>query len=385
MKPFHDVRRGGCAVLALMGLGWAVAAQADIVVGRVGSKTSLVSKEYTATLADSFDAYIDRVNKGGGVNGQKIKVLFQEDEFKPDKSLAGVKALIENEGAIAIVTPPSAPVAITVVKDGILRRTNTPLIGPSMGVREILTAPNVFPARANYHDEIALMARHLRQMGWNKVAYLHFNAGVGPQYVPVVTEALTKEGLALTSAQGYDVSQDPAQQAELVKRAVSKVLEGKPSAVITFGVGEGAALAMRQLKELSGNTVQRYTWSVNSAEALARALGKDARGIIVTQATPNPFSQARRLSLDYQRDLKAFAPQAQPSYLGMEAYIAARVLVEGLRRAGPNPNGERLLRALESMQRYDMGDFVVEYSPSAKRVDFSLDITMIGTEGKLVR
>jgi len=69
----------------------------------------------------------------------------------------------------------------------------------------------------------------------------------------------------------------------------------------------------------------------------------------------------------------------------MEGYAAAKVLVEGLRRAGANPTPVKLRDALESLQRFDLGGLSVSYSPTNHTgLDFA-DLSIIDASGRFRR
>ena len=61
------------------------------------------------------------------------------------------------------------------------------------------------------------------------------------------------------------------------------------------------------------------------------------------------------------------------------------MLVEGLRRAGPNPTRARLVKALESMANFDLGGSVVSYSPTNRIGSRYVEVTVVGGAGKLMR
>ena len=63
--------------------------------------------------------------------------------------------------------------------------------------------------------------------------------------------------------------------------------------------------------------------------------------------------------------------------------MTAKVLVEALRRSGTNPSPQKVLNALQSLGRFDLGDHIINYSPSQRRVEPSVDVTIIGRDGKL--
>lgn len=48
-------------------------------------------------------------------------------------------------------------------------------------------------------------------------------------------------------------------------------------------------------------------------------------------------------------------PDERPNFVGLEGYINARVLVEGLKRAGRDLNRESFISAIESIRDYDLG------------------------------
>ena len=69
----------------------------------------------------------------------------------------------------------------------------------------------------------------------------------------------------------------------------------------------------------------------------------------------------------------------------LEGYAAARVLVEGLRRAGPNPTRAKLVAALDSIKKFDLGGLEVSYAPDDHTgLDFA-DLSIIGADGKFKR
>jgi branched-chain amino acid transport system substrate-binding protein len=138
------------------------------------------------------------------------------------------------------------------------------------------------------------------------------------------------------------------------------------------------------MHEQLGQRVVRYTFSINSAENLVKAIGVEAaRGTVFSQSVPYPEGNARRIVIDYQRDLKARTPDAKPSFFGLEGYMTAKVLVEALKRAGPKADSEAVVKKLETLGRFDLGDYAVNYAPRSNRVESMVDMTIIGDSGKL--
>jgi ABC-type branched-subunit amino acid transport system substrate-binding protein len=123
--------------------------------------------------------------------------------------------------------------------------------------------------------------------------------------------------------------------------------------------------------------------SNNSSEAFLSALGSDGRGVIVSQVTPAPHLSTTMLGQEYK--VAARETGAPMSYAAMEGFVSAKVLVEGLRRAGRNPTREGLINALESMGRHDLGGMVMSYGPNNHSGSDYVELTIIDKYGRFIR
>ena len=83
--------------------------------------------------------------------------------------------------------------------------------------------------------------------------------------------------------------------------------------------------------------------------------------------------------------LKKAGMEESVSFIGLEAYINAKVLVEGLRRAGKDLTRPRFIQAMESLQHFDVGGFEVDYGKGVRQGSRFVDLTIIGTGGKFTR
>ncbi len=73
------------------------------------------------------------------------------------------------------------------------------------------------------------------------------------------------------------------------------------------------------------------------------------------------------------------------SYASLEGFIAAKLMVEAMRRAGRDVTRASLQTALNSMSRVDLGGLAVDYSKNGTGAgsDF-VDVTMISKNGKII-
>jgi len=81
----------------------------------------------------------------------------------------------------------------------------------------------------------------------------------------------------------------------------------------------------------------------------------------------------------------AKASGATMSYAAMDGFVSAKVLVEGLRRAGRNLTRDSFIRGLESIHQLDLGGLMIDYGPNDHTGSAFVELTMIGRNGRFVR
>ena len=138
--------------------------------------------------------------------------------------------------------------------------------------------------------------------------------------------------------------------------------------------------ALRQ----AGSTAQVVTLSNNASSGFIKSLGENARGVIVTQVYPNERSLTFPLVKE-AIDLAKAKGMTEVSPAMLEGFAAAKVLVEGLRRAGPNPTRAKVVAAMESIRKFDVGGLEVSFGPEDHTgLDFA-DLSIIGADGRFKR
>jgi ABC-type branched-subunit amino acid transport system substrate-binding protein len=123
------------------------------------------------------------------------------------------------------------------------------------------------------------------------------------------------------------------------------------------------------------------TLSPVGTEQLIAELGPDARGIGISQVMPYPWSDVVPMVHDYQ---KLIGNKNGFSYYGIEAYAMARIMVDALRKAGKDPTREKLLAALEGTNT-DLGGFRVAFSGTNRQGSRFVELTVVGSGGKILK
>ncbi len=347
-----------------------------IVIGQSAGFTGSVAgtvKELTA----GAKAYFDVVNAQGGVHGRRIVLESMDDGFDPKKTPEVVRTLIEEKKVFALFLSRGTPTNEAAYP--VLEKYKVPLVGPSTGAMSMYDPPRryLFPVRASYHSETFKIVAQLANMGIDKIAIVYTDDSFGKDGLTGVQRAMKEKGLVPVA-----VASHPRGTIQ-VEQAVATIAKAEPQAVIMTVLADAGVAFVKQMKK-AGKSPLFLTLSNNSSNAFIKNLGEDGYGVAVSQVSPYPFAATEPLAREFQDVIKG-KPDVSASYASMEGFIAAKVLVEGLRRAGPNPTREKLVTALESMRRFDLGGVDVSYGPQDRTGTSYIDITIISKTGRFVR
>jgi len=320
--------------------------------------------------------YFDKVNAAGGVNGRKIVLKTLDDGYEATRAAENTKKLIHDERVFALfgyVGTPTSQASLPIFTEA-----RVPFVGPFTGAELLRNPVNplVFNVRASYFDETEAIVQHLTAMSVNRIAVFYQNDAYGQAGLAGVERALKKRNLEVV-AKGT-VERNTVD----VKKAVADINKANPQAVVMIGAYKGCAAYIKETRAAGQNPT---FWNVSfvGSKALAKELDKEGRGVQISQVVPFPWDSSVPVVKEYQ---KAMAEaKAEPGFGTLEGFIAAKVMVEGLRRAGRNLTRESFVRAMESIQDYDAGGFKVTYGPGNRSGSKFVDLTIISKDQKFVR
>jgi branched-chain amino acid transport system substrate-binding protein len=361
---------------ALLVAAFSVGAQAQLLIGQTAGFTGPVGAGVKETT-DGAKLYIDAVNAKGGVNGQKIELISLDDKFDPKTAGENALKLIEEKDVLAMFLTRGTPHTEAMLPH--LEKYGVPLVGPSTGAM-VLHQPvkkQVFNVRATYQREAEKAVTHLNSMGITRIGIVYADDSFGADGV-----AGAQKGMVAAKLQPAVLEKFNRGKPDFAPIA-PKVVASNAQAIIMVASGQAVVDGTKAFRA-AGSAAQIVTLSNNASSGFIKSLGDNARGVIVTQVFPYERSIAYGLVKEAQELSKAKgAGDISPAML--EGFAAAKVLVEGLRRAGAKPTREKLQAALEGIKKFDIGGLEVNYSTEDHTgLDFA-DLSIIGTDGKFRR
>ena len=365
---------GAGAVLAMP--TWAQSAGKTIILGQ-SAALSGPAAQLGLQMNKGAKIAFDAINAAGGIGGQQIELHALDDGYEPDRCKANTDKLIKDDvfALFGYVGTPTTLAALPLINE-----SKIPLFGPFTGA-EALREPfskYVFHVRASYYDETALIVKQLTSLGLNKIAVFRQNDSYGQAGLDGVVRALKPLSMAphaIGTVERNSVD---------VAAAVKAIVASQPDAVVQISAYKSCAAFIREARKAGyGGTF--YNVSFVGTQALADELGKEGRGVMISQVMPFPFNLTTPLAREYLDAVKRAGSDATPNYSSMEGYLAAKVFAEGLKRAGKGASRDQLIASLESIQNQSFGGFNVNFGPRKHTASSFVDLSMLTDDGKVRR
>lgn len=338
-----------------------------ILLGQTGAASGPLS-QLNGEYLGGAKLYFDAVNRSGGVYGRQIRVNSLDDVYDPTRAVGNAERLISLDKVFALFacfgTGPSMKVLPIATKAGV------PFFAPYTGADGLRDAANrrAIHIRASYGQEITKIVDHLTGLGVTAIAVVHHADPFGSAGLDAARQALQRKGLKPMLAVAIQSGgQDAAEVARQIARA-------NPAAVVMVTAGASSVALIRAIGA-SGTQPMLYGLSVISSNQLISDLGPLAHGLVVSQVVPSPYRFEAPIANEF-RDAAARAGVSL-SYTGLEGYIAAKVFVEALKRAGKELTRERLLDSIDAIKSYDAGGFVVAFGGGRQSGSDYVDLSVI--------
>jgi len=326
-----------------------------------------------------ISAYFESVNAKGGIHGRKLKLLALDDAFEPKRTVENVKKLLDQERVFTLFNVIGT--ANTVAIYPLLVEHGVPLLGPYSGataLRDTAKFRNLFFTRASYADETDKMVEHLTSTGVKNIAVVYQDDPFGKAGLQAAVEALARRELRPAGTAAFSIA-----KLEEAGPAAEAILKSQPGAIIIASSGKGTTSFIKEVLR-RGQRPWFYCLSVTNPRQLWAELGKDAHGVVVSQAAPAPWRPSTPLLREYHQ-IAAKLKLAELSYGSLEGFIVARVAVEALKVAGRDLTREKYFAALESLRDLDLGGYNIRYTPKDHGGSAYVDLTIIGKDGKFLR
>ncbi len=350
----------------------AAASPADRILIGQSAPLSGSNAEIGKDIREGALAYFKKVNDAGGVNGKAIELVTLDD--KNDRKVAGANAvkLVNENNVVALFGFASATLSMDAMP--IVKEKRVPFFAPFTGADAIhKQGPYVFVMRASYADELVKILEHWKGLGADRVTVVHYDDEIGNQNFATVERLMKGAGKQAVSVK---LKRNAAVEAAQVEA----VIKSDPQVIVATTLYGNTAQLLKGLREAK-RPYNVTSLSFVGPSQLAKAAGADAAGVSVAGVVPPPSKMLVPVIKECNEAIKK-AGLAELNYTNLEACIAAKVLVEALKRAGRDPSRESLYKALTGIGQYDAGGYVVSFGPDDRHGSSYVELAVINRNGQ---
>jgi ABC-type branched-subunit amino acid transport system substrate-binding protein len=345
--------RFSVAIYLLM-LSFSIMAKDEINVGMTAAFTGPTA-ELGREIKNGIASYFQYLNNNGGIKGQKLNLIVKDDGYEPERAAINMRALIEQDGVVAVLGNVGTPTAVVTVP--IANESKTVLFGAFSGGDVLRTEPlsrYVINYRASYAAETREMISGLLQAGIQpeEIAFFTQRDSYGDAGFQGAKEALLAHGFedTMTLAHGRYT-----RNTSNIEGAAADILDAEiePKAIIMAGSYEASAKFIKLIQQDLPN-VLFVNLSFVGGYFLEKALGADIENVIAIQAVPNPAS-ILPIVIEYRQRLKQYDASLTPNIVSLEGYIVAKIFHQGLLKINGEITKESIIDGLESLTSVDIG------------------------------
>jgi len=367
------------AIVSIFACQTALAAS-DILLGNIASTTNVTARDNCTNLVLGYTVYLEHVNRRGGVRGRKIKLVNKDDGVNPAKMIELTESLIADKDVIALVGFLNTPGIVEIGKRNLLVDNKIAMIAP-IGA---FNTTNFYPLRPGYNEEAEKLLHEALSTQKKRIGLVYFNQAFGPSVFKFAQETAKRIGANVVATAGFETAPDKIDAN--IAAAAETLSKANPDAVIMIIGGIGAYKFAKRFRETESGSAQLYTLSTADSFQFVKVAGlNNARGVVISQAMPYPKDNKLAVVREYQKLMKQYAPNQPPHFFSLEGFMGAKIAVEAIRRAGPNPTRAKVIAALNTMKNFDLGNFPVSYSAAQRTGSKRVDLTIIGKDGTLYR
>lgn len=363
-----------CAALLL----GAALSRAEIVIAQVSPASGPLSITAIGN-SEGAQAYIDSVNARGGVHGQRIRFVHEDDQYKPEETVRLIEAVARRDQPLVFLNLFGSANTLAIQQSKVLDRVKTPAVGATPGAESMRMpgSPWIFHVHAGDRAQIQYMLRHLSTLGLQNVAVAYQDNPFGKSGLAFFDEAAG--ALKLTVSGRVPV----APTAEALKDTAKKLQSTGAQTYVMLLVRNSAAAMVRDVRA-AGDRTPIYGMSYAPVEAILQTTPlSSAAGVGLAQILPNAAAQKVPLTREFHASMARYMPKSKPSNPHLTGYVAARVAVEAIRRAGPGATPERVSSVLRQL-RMDLGGFSIDFTSGSNVGTQWVDIGVLDSQGRLM-
>ncbi|MCS7150476.1 MAG: ABC transporter substrate-binding protein [Caldimicrobium sp.] len=278
----------------------------------------------------------EQINKAGGINGRPLEVLIEDSKSEETQAVLSAKKLIEKDKVVAIIGPSTTGESMALIP--IVTQAKIPMISLAAGTG--ITEPVserywIFKTAQYDRSAVEAIYKYMQKKGIKKVGILTIATGFGDQGRKALLELAPKFGITIVADERYK-PKDSDMTVQLLKAK-----NAGAEAIINWSVGPEQIIVTKNWHALKMGIplFQSHGWGSKknlqlagpAAEGVIAPLGR----IVIWDKLPDKHPQKKILKSFEESYMAKY--KSEPGTFGGHAYDAFMMVVEALKKVGPDP------------------------------------------------
>jgi ABC-type branched-subunit amino acid transport system substrate-binding protein len=321
----------------------------------------------------AIQAAFAQINKAGGVHGRELRIITKDDGYQAPRTVENIKQMIDDSSAFAFMsligTPNNGAILPMTEKAGI------PVLGPITGAASLRKPEHkyTFHIRPSYTDEVTRMVQQLVQMGLQDIVVVYLDNPFGKEVLGNAQRVLAEQKLKAVASIALAV--DGKNHAEVAQQ----IVDSKAGAVFLGTTGTGTTDLILSLRDKAAG-LPVIGLSVTFTDT--KRLGKHLAGLAMASVFPS--TQVKKFAVVRNFHASMEAAGLTTTGLGLESWINAQVIAEGLKRAGRDVTRDKLRTAIAGLRNFEVGEVVINFNSTGPYVGTTaVKLGIFGTDGIL--
>jgi branched-chain amino acid transport system substrate-binding protein len=336
------------SVVTLAFCAWGIAGAADAPTVKVGAIFAVTggAANLGGPEQKTAEMLVEKINKEGGVNGQKIELIVKDSGSKPENAISLAKQLIEEDKVLAIIGPSTS--GETMAIKNICQEGKTILL--SCAAAEDIVNPvasYVFKTPQKDSDVVRHIYQVMKAKGIKKIGVITSNDGFGVAGGKQLANLAGEYGITIAISEAYD-----KQETDLTG-IITKVKSQDVQAVVNWSIVHAQSMVAKNMKQIGLNVPLFQSHGYGNIKYVQEG-GEAANGtifpcgrLLIADLLPDNHPQ-KKLLVEYKKDYEGKYKE-DASTFGGHAYDAILILVEGIKKAG-STDKEKVREAIENLR-----------------------------------
>jgi ABC-type branched-subunit amino acid transport system substrate-binding protein len=318
----------------------------EILLGTHLPLSQTVAAAY-APISDGMRAYFDYINETeGGVYGRKIKVVVGDDHYNPPDTVEVTRKQVEQDEVFAIISGLGDETHNAVWK--YLEEKGVPDMFLATGLHKFTEPPvkTRFGGIPDYQVEGRMLGAYVAEhYNGKKLGILRENNEMGVDGLAGVKMGLEGSDVEIVADEKCEATTaDVTAQTQRIKNA------GVDVVISVAGPVQSASL-VKQAREVLAWDVPILVSGVDCSDIFIwLADAKNAEGVVSVVFGHQVYETDIPGIQKHIEIIKKYAPNVEPSNFTLYGATTAELMVEALKRAGPDLTREKLVEAAESIR-----------------------------------